>query len=183
MEAGPGGAGSEDKVLTWLLQAASPWFHSHRGVRSQGRQLPVERSQIPARSQVWTALHQQGLSRGALINPSSFLQAELGKAAVAFWETIGKLDERCMAWSRERLKWGPSGPNREPKLCEEKELFSCNRRVLLEPELGSDHGWNERRHQDKLLPLNSAFLLTFPGYPCWIPPGWCHEDENEDEDV
>lgn len=22
---------SEDKVLTWLLQAASPWFHSHPG--------------------------------------------------------------------------------------------------------------------------------------------------------
>lgn len=131
------------------------------GVRSQGRQLLVERNQIPVRSQVWTALHQQGLSRGALINPSSFLQAELGKAAVAFWETIGKLDERCMAWGRERLKWGPSGPNREPKLCEEEELFSCNRRVLLEPELGSDHGRNEERHQDKLLPLNAAFHLTF----------------------
>lgn len=80
------------------------------GVRNEGKQLLLERSQIPDRALVGTALDAQGLLRGALIDPSSFLQAEL--------ETTGKLDERYTAWRRERLNW-------EPNLCEQEEN-SCS---------------------------------------------------------
>ena len=72
---------------------------------------------------MWSAVDAQDLHRGALIYPSSFMQAELAKstsgisegnrAALAFGQPLEKSeDEGYMTQRRRRrIKWVPSGPN------------------------------------------------------------------------